>query len=102
MSDPAQQVAEEVAREMHPSSSERDVAKDIDTISPIIHKHIATLERQLREERERADRLAEALEYLRDYQNGPPLPTWTDGWTKAMGMADDALTAHREARGETR
>jgi hypothetical protein len=46
---------------------------------------------QLREARKREHKLHEALEMLRDHQNGPPLPKYEEGWTKAMEMADEAL-----------
>jgi hypothetical protein len=37
------------------------------------------------------DRLREALQELVDWQNGPPLVTYTDGWNKAMEKARAAL-----------
>ena len=43
---------------------------------------------KLREER---SRLREALQELVDWQNGPPLVTYTDGWNKAMEKARAAL-----------
>ena len=42
----------------------------------------------LRKER---DGLREALQELVDWQNGPPLVTYTDGWNKAMEKARAAL-----------
>jgi hypothetical protein len=42
----------------------------------------------LRKER---DRLRETLQELVDWQNGPPLVTYTDGWNKAMEKARAAL-----------
>jgi hypothetical protein len=40
--------------------------------------------------------LAEALDNLMDWQNGPPLVTYTEGWTAAMEQACAALSAPRE------
>jgi hypothetical protein len=37
------------------------------------------------------ERLREALQELVDWQNGPPLVTYTDGWNKAMEKARAAL-----------
>jgi len=37
------------------------------------------------------ERLREALQELVDWQNGPPLVTYTDGWNKAMEKASAAL-----------
>jgi hypothetical protein len=35
--------------------------------------------------------LEDALQDLCDWQNGPPLISWTDGWTDAMAKAAKAL-----------
>jgi hypothetical protein len=35
--------------------------------------------------------LLEALQMLRDHQNGPPLPSYEAGWTKAMALTDAAI-----------
>jgi hypothetical protein len=43
--------------------------------------------------------LATALQMLRDHQNGPPLPSYEAGWTKAMELTDAALAALDAARG---
>ena len=39
-----------------------------------------------------APALLEALRDLMDWQNGPPLPSYTEGWTKAMKAGRDAIT----------
>jgi hypothetical protein len=41
------------------------------------------------------DALREALQELRDHQNGPPLPSYEAGWQRAMQLADAALSAAR-------
>ena len=40
---------------------------------------------------DKIERLREALQELVDWQNGPPLVTYTDGWNKAMEKARAAL-----------
>jgi hypothetical protein len=45
------------------------------------------------EAREKA--LREALENLMDWQNGPPLITYTEGWTAAMEQARAALAVRK-------
>lgn len=42
-----------------------------------------------------AEQLAQALEELRDYQNGCPLPSYEDGWGNAMKLTEEALAAYR-------
>ncbi len=48
-----------------------------------------------RETKLRSDRaaLVEALQLLRDHQNGCPLPKYQKGWDDAMAKADAALAA---------
>ena len=48
--------------------------------------------------REDARRLADAIEDLQAFQNGSPLPTWTEGWTAAMAKCDAALAAHEAGK----
>jgi hypothetical protein len=40
--------------------------------------------------------LREALSDLMDWQNGPPLPTYTKGWTAAMERAEALLTQNKQ------
>ena len=47
-------------------------------------KRIVELESQLAEAKD-------ALEELVDHQNGPPLPTWTPAWNRAMAKACKVL-----------
>jgi hypothetical protein len=49
-------------------------------------------------ERERVRILREALENLRDEQNGAPLCTREEQWTQAMDRADAALAATEDAK----
>lgn len=39
--------------------------------------------------------LLAALEELHAYQNGPPLPSYTEGWTKAMAEAEHLIRKHK-------
>ena len=55
------------------------------------------LERELAAEREKVRVLREALENLRDEQNGAPLCTREIQWEEAMDKADAALDATKEA-----
>lgn len=43
------------------------------------------------------DALADALRHLRDFQNGPPLPSYEKDWTEAVAKAD-AILAEVEAK----
>lgn len=54
------------------------------------------LERELHAARDMARGLAEALQELRDWQNGPPLDTakWLKGWGEAMGKSEAALALY--------
>ena len=45
-------------------------------------------------------RVARALDDLMDWQNGPPLVTYTEGWTAAMDEARAALSAAEPSRTE--
>ena len=56
----------------------------------------ATLETELAAEREKVRVLREALENLRDEQNGAPLCTREAEWKEAMDKADAALAAMKE------
>jgi hypothetical protein len=47
------------------------------------------------------DRLRDALQDLMDWQNGPPLITWTEKWSRAMRKSREALEAAEAAKGET-
>lgn len=44
----------------------------------------------------RNDKLAHALEFLMDMQNGPPLITWEEPWNEAMKEAREALASYSE------
>jgi hypothetical protein len=52
--------------------------------------------------REATTKLAEALDDLMAWQNGPPLPTYEKGWTAAMAVADVALDEARALCADTR
>lgn len=54
---------------------------------------IARLTRELEAARERERTLRDALERLRDEQNGPPLLKRERQWADAMAAADNALAA---------
>ena len=41
--------------------------------------------------------LVGALQELYDWQNGPPLTTWTDPWNDAMEVAADLIAKHKGA-----
>lgn len=56
-----------------------------------------TIETELAAEREKVRVLREALEDLRDEQNGAPLCTREIQWKEAMDKADAALDATKEA-----
>jgi hypothetical protein len=53
-------------------------------------------ERELTAEREKVRVLREALDNLRDEQNGAPLCTREEEWKEAMEKADAALAATKE------
>jgi len=57
-------------------------------------------EAALRREREHGDRLQDALQDLRDEQNGPPLETHTERWEASIAKADAALADHAALRAE--
>jgi hypothetical protein len=57
----------------------------------IEHREIATLRASLAAAQAEAGALREALDNLMDWQNGPPLVTYTEGWTAAMEQARAAL-----------
>jgi hypothetical protein len=46
---------------------------------------------EIRRQKEIIAKLQDALEELCAWQNGPPLISWTDGWTAAMTKAAEAL-----------
>jgi hypothetical protein len=56
------------------------------------------LERELTAEREKVRVLREALENLRDDQDGVPLYTREEQWKQAMDGADAALAATEESK----
>ena len=39
-------------------------------------------------------KLREALQLLHDYQNGCPLPSYEEGWTRAMALTERAMKEH--------
>ena len=47
-----------------------------------------------------AKQLAEALSDLRDWQTGPPAPSYKEGWTAALERAKVALIAYEAAMGK--
>ena len=59
--------------------------------------HGNALETELAAERKKVLVLREALENLRDEQNGAPLCTRETEWKEAMDKADAALAAMKEA-----
>jgi len=59
---------------------------------------IKDLQRELATEREKVRVLREALENLRDEQNGAPLYTREEEWKQAMDKADAALAATEGAK----
>ena len=58
---------------------------------------VAAARNELAAEREKVRVLREALENLRDEQNGAPLCTRETEWKEAMDKADAALAAMKEA-----
>ena len=61
------------------------------------HELSKQLETELAAEREKVRVLREALENLRDEQNGAPLCTRETEWKEAIDKADAALAATEEA-----
>ena len=45
------------------------------------------------------EQLKDALGELRDWQNGPPLPSYTEHWTAAMKKANKLLAALEAGEG---
>jgi hypothetical protein len=54
--------------------------------------------KQLTVEREKVKPLVDAIQMLRDYQNGCPLPSYEKGWNEAMAMTDAALAKAKEGK----
>ena len=61
-------------------------------------RHKREAEAELTAEREKVRVLREALQNLRDEQNGAPLCTREEQWTQAMDRADAALAATEDAK----
>ena len=63
-----------------------------------VHTRCNQLAADLTAERERVRVLRDALENLRDEQNGAPLFTREEQWTQAMDRADAGLAATEESK----
>jgi len=93
---------DELRSEMERLRSDRDcekrLRKDAEEFRENAIARAMKAEADLTAERERVRVLREALENLRDEQNGAPLCTREEQWTQAMDKADAAIAATEGAK----